>query len=112
VRDGAAAEVWSDPGSAFVARFLGHANVLGVADAQALGLDVATPVVVSEAALALGSSGRSAAVVDVRFRGATSRVVLDVAGVPLSLHSSDPPPVAATVGLTIDPTHVHPLTAD
>jgi thiamine transport system ATP-binding protein len=112
VRDGAAAEVWGDPGSAFVARFLGHANVLGVDDAMALGLDAATPVVVAEAALRLGPDGIPAEVVDVRFRGATSRVVLAVAGLTLSLHSSDPPPIGATVGLTIDPTHVHPLTAD
>jgi thiamine transport system ATP-binding protein len=114
VRDGAAAEVWGDPGSAFVARFLGHANVLSSDDARALGLDATTPVVVAEAALRLepAGGGRPARVVDVRFRGATSRVVLDVAGVALSLHSSDPPPVGATVALTVDPAHVHPLAAD
>jgi thiamine transport system ATP-binding protein len=111
VRDGPAAEVWGDPASAFVARFLGHANVLSPDQAATLGLDVATPVVVAEAALSLGPDGRPARVVDVRFRGATSRVVLDVAGVTLSLHTSAPPPVGAEVAVVLDPTHVHPLLA-
>ncbi|HEX7133410.1 MAG TPA: ABC transporter ATP-binding protein [Iamia sp.] len=111
VRDGPAAEVWGDPGSAFVARFLGHANVLTPDQAAALGLDAATPVVVAEAALALGAGGLPARVVDVRFRGATSRVVLDVAGVRLSLHTGTPPPVGAEVAVAVDPTHVHPLLA-
>jgi ABC-type Fe3+/spermidine/putrescine transport system ATPase subunit len=109
VRDGPAAAVWSDPGSAFVARFLGHANVLIPAQAAALGLDAVTPVVVAEAALALGTGDRVARVVDVRFRGATSRVVLDVGGVTLSLHTSAPPPVGTEVTLAIDPAHVHGL---
>jgi putative spermidine/putrescine transport system ATP-binding protein len=112
VRDGPAAVVWGDPASAFVARFLGHANVLGPAEAAALGLDAVPPVVVAEAALSLGARGRPARVVDVRFRGATSRVVLDVGGVTLSLHTSAPPPVGAEVALAIDPAHVHPLAPD
>jgi len=37
-RDGPAAQVWADPGTAFVARFLGHRNVLDPAQARALGL--------------------------------------------------------------------------
>jgi thiamine transport system ATP-binding protein len=112
VRDGPAAAVWGDPGSAFVARFLGHANVLAPDRAASLGLDATTPVVVAEAALALGGGGRRARVVDVRFRGATSRVVLDVGGVTLSLHTSDPPPVGSEVTVAIDPAHVHPLDPD
>ena len=75
-----AAAVWGDPGSAFVARFLGHANVLGADDARRLGLP-AEPCVVQEAALTIAPTadgGHRARVVDVRFRGATSRVVLDV----------------------------------
>jgi len=112
VRDGPAAAVWGDPGSAFVARFLGHANVLTAVQAAALGLDATTPVVVAEAALALGGGGRPARVVDVRFRGATSRVVLDVDGVALSLHTATPPAIGATVALAVDPAHVHPLAPD
>jgi ABC-type Fe3+/spermidine/putrescine transport system ATPase subunit len=112
VRDGAAAAVWGDPGSAFVARFLGHANVLTAVEAGVLGLDATTPVVVAEAALALGAGGRRAQVLDVRFRGATSRVELDVDGVVLSLHTAAPPPVGSTVTLTVDPAHVHPVTPD
>ena len=112
VRDGPAATVWGDPGSAFVARFLGHANVLAPDRATALGLDATTPVVVAEAALALGRGDRRARVVDVRFRGATSRVVLDVGGVTLSLHTSDPPPLGTEVALALDPAHVRPLAPD
>ena len=112
VRDGPAAAVWGDPGSAFVARFLGHANVLAPALAAVLGLDATTPVVVAEAALRLGAGDRRARVVDVRFRGATSRVVLEVGDVTLSLHTSAPPPVGAEVALAVDPAHVHPLAPD
>lgn len=109
VRDGAAAEVWSDPGEEFVARFLGHANVLTAADAAALGL-APVPCVVQEAALALGAGPLAAEVDEVRFRGATSRVTLRLAvGVTLALHTSAPPAAGTAVRLTLDPTHVRPL---
>ncbi len=108
VRDGAAAEVWADPRSEFVARFLGHANVLGPAEAAALGLP-AVACVVQEAALRLDRGPHRAEVVEVRFRGATSRVVLAVDGVALAVHASAPPPVGAVVAVEIDPAHVRPL---
>lgn len=112
-RDGPTPEVWADPGSAFVARFLGHANVLDADEAASLGLP-AEPCVVQEAAITLDlgrTDGRPARVVDVRFRGATSRVVLDVAGVNLSVHTATPPPVGTGVTVTLDPVHVRPLHA-
>ncbi|QXC63518.1 ABC transporter ATP-binding protein [Aquihabitans sp. G128] len=123
-RDGPAAEVWRDPGSPFVARFLGHANVLDPAAAGALGLAGGLAgVVVREAALAFSSpaqtagNGRTwlATVVDVRFRGATSQVTLRVApaegrpSVELALHTAAPPAVGATGTLVIDPGEVSPL---
>ncbi|QYG95242.1 ABC transporter ATP-binding protein [Iamia sp. SCSIO 61187] len=133
VRDGPAAAVWRDPGSAFVARFLGHADVLDADDARRLGLP-AEACVVQEAALTLfgrpsspvegdgdgqdglgggvGLIAHRAQVLDVRFRGATSRVVLDVDGVVLSLHTSTPPAVGAEVEVTVDPAHVRPVTPD
>jgi hypothetical protein len=60
----------------------------------------------------VGPVPHRARVVDVRFRGATSRVVLDVDGVVLSLHTSAPPAVGAEVGVAVDPGHVRPLTPD
>ncbi|HEX2575904.1 MAG TPA: TOBE domain-containing protein, partial [Aquihabitans sp.] len=121
-----AAEVWARPGSAFVARFLGHDNVLDAGPAAALGLlapGVTGGVVVREAAIRFtpgpaptpGTAGdrshQPATVVDVRFRGATSHVVLAV-GEPgggvteLRVHTSDPPAVGATGSVAIDPSHV------
>lgn len=134
VRDGPSAEVWREPGSEFVARFLGHEDVLDGATALALGLgDGARPVVVREAAIRVlpGSDVDSAvvpsttpdpsaaAVLDgtvgsVRFRGATSAVALHLAGpggapVVLTVHAADPPPVGARVRVRIDPGHASPL---
>ncbi|CAN5811494.1 ABC transporter ATP-binding protein [soil metagenome] len=123
VRDGPAAEVWRDPGTEFVARFLGHDDVLDPATAAALDLgDGTSPVVVREAALSFRpdlagagakARGARATVVEVRFRGSTSRVLLqiEVAGAPVQLafHTSTPPPVGTTGGLAIDPAQVAAL---
>ena len=122
-REGPVAEVWSDPGTGFVARFLGHDNVLDGAAARALGLDPGTAagagdaVVVREAAIEAHSGigpALTATVVDVRFRGAISRVELVVDGshpaVRLFVHRRRPPAVADRVGLVIDPTAVAVLT--
>jgi thiamine transport system ATP-binding protein len=113
-RDGRAAEVWRDPRDEWVARFLGHENVLDGRDAAALGIcspaeradatDAAAncvakgaaghKVVLPESAIELTTSGApgglAARVDDVRFRGASSRVVLLVcdAQVPLVVHTS------------------------
>jgi thiamine transport system ATP-binding protein len=79
-RDGRTADVWRDPRSEFVARFLAHENVLDAATAASLGVgDGRNPVVVREAAIAVEPAGLyEAQVADVRFRGATSRVVLHI----------------------------------
>src|SRR5690606_1713243 len=78
-RQGAAADVWRDPRDEFVARFLGHENVVAAATAHALGIgDGTVPVVVHEDAISIddhaGTAAITATVHDVRFRGATSRV--------------------------------------
>ncbi len=119
VRDGPAADVWRHPRLEFVARFLGHDNVLDAPTAAALGVgDGSCPVVVREAAIGLvgaddaGAGGRAARVVDVRFRGATSRVTLEVAGadggVLLAVHLAEPPPLGPTA-VVLDPSQVEPL---
>lgn len=114
VRDGTAADVWRNPGDEFVARFLGHDNVLDAKAAAALGLGVAADggVVVHEAALQIDFSGpHSAQVTSVRFQGSTSRVALQLAsdGPELVIHTSTPPAVGSDVRLSIDPAHVVPL---
>lgn len=114
LRDGAAADVWRNPRLEFVARFLGHENVIDAHTARTVGLgDGQHAVVVHEAALRIDPSGPcTAGVRSVRFRGATSRVELrlDVGGfadrTELVLHTSTPPAVGSQVRLTIDPTHV------
>ncbi|MBX3286830.1 MAG: ABC transporter ATP-binding protein [Actinobacteria bacterium] len=126
-RDGPAAEVWRDPRTEFVARFLGHDDVLDAATARALGLGDGTgPVVVREAAIGLLAVDRAAdpdaapgpvlhgTVAAVRFRGATSAVALELLGpagepVGLTVHAADPPPVGARVRVRLDPHHVSPL---
>lgn len=116
VRDGPAVDVWRDPRDEFVARFLGHENVLDAASARALGVsDGSAPVVVHEDAISLESgSGLPATVHDVRFRGATSRVTLRLVthaghAVELAVHTSRPPSTGATVRVCVDPTRVAPL---
>jgi thiamine transport system ATP-binding protein len=112
VRDGVPAEVWRDPGDRFVADFLGHPNVLDAGEAARLGLgDGHHPVVVRDAAVRLDAAGiHHAQVVDVAFRGSTSRVTLHLTagGRPIALvyHDPDPAPVGQSVRVTIDPAHV------
>lgn len=120
-RDGPAADVWAEPASAFVARFLGHRNVLDSSTAQALGLGSA-PVVIREAAVIDAAAAVAedeavgpfpASVVEVRFRGATSLVTfsVQVAGrtVELEVHRDRPPSVGDVVSLAIDVGEVRPL---
>lgn len=119
-RDGPATEVWRDPRTEFVARFLGHDNVLDAPTAAALGLgDGTRPVVVREAAIQLGPpsqercGGLSATVTEVRHRGATSRVTLGIGPtggeVELTVHLADPLAVGTTCSLVLDPAHVADL---
>lgn len=114
VRDGAAAQVWAEPGSAFVARFLGHDNVLDASAAASLGLavpadravvvpDTAIEITVPDPGGAEGSGGNGT-VVDVRFRGSTSRVDLAVDGGPLlRVHRRRPPRPGERVAVRVDP---------
>ena len=112
VRDGAPAEVWRDPGDRFVAEFLGHPNIVEAGDAARLGIgDGHHPVVVRDAAVRLDAAGiHHAQVVEVAFRGSTSRVTLRLTAgehpVALVYHDPDPAPVGEHVRVTIDPAHV------
>jgi thiamine transport system ATP-binding protein len=115
-RVGPTQDVWRDPGTAFVARFLGHENVLDAPTAAALGLaDGHHAIVVRDAAIASDPGGaHEALVVEVAFRGSTSRVhlELDRAGqTPIRLvwNTAHPPAVGRRVRLTIDATETSAL---
>ena len=150
VRDGPVDQVWADPGDEFVARFLGHRNIVMPDVATGFGLsDSSRPVVIREAAISLapldsldvygpvdlgprpsgdqravqvGSIGPDDAgfpgeVVAVRFRGATSTVLLRVSvpgggTVDLALHMGDPPRTGTSVAVRFDPAHVVPVDPD
>lgn len=49
--------LWEQPGTAWVARFLGHDNVLEALQARALGVDVAGPVAVPAHGITVGDAG-------------------------------------------------------
>jgi thiamine transport system ATP-binding protein len=115
-RDGRTADVWREPGSEFVARFLAHENVLDAASAASLGIgDGRHPVVVREAAITVESTGLyEARVADVRFRGATSRVVLHIerpGAEPVALvwHTPHPMSPGGRVRVSLDRSQVAEL---
>jgi thiamine transport system ATP-binding protein len=117
-REGGAPDVWRDPHTEFVARFLGHDNVLDAATAASIALsDGSHAVVVPDVALSQaddGAEAHEASVVDVRFRGATSRVLLEVlrpnaAPVGLVWNTALPPAAGQRIRLAIDRERVAPL---
>jgi thiamine transport system ATP-binding protein len=115
-REGDPFDVWSDPQRAFVARFLGHENVLDAKTVAALSLGRGDQqVVVPERAIRIDPDGPHEAVVRAtRFRGTVWRVELEIRPpggdpVPLVWHSSDPPRVGDRLHLAIDPSRVRPV---
>lgn len=124
-RDGPVREVWEEPRTDFVARFLGHDDVLGADDAVRLGIDASgRAVVVREAAITVlagddpGVGTLLASVESVRFRGATSRASLAVRPegggppIPLTVHLAEPPAVGSVLRIRLDPERVRPLDHD
>jgi thiamine transport system ATP-binding protein len=108
-REGPTEEVWRDPRTELVARFLGHENILDAGTAAALGLaDGRHPVVVRDTAITIdGDGAHDATVVDVAFRGATSIVRMLVerdgsAPVPLVWNTARPPVVGRRLRIAID----------
>lgn len=87
--------LWSAPGSAWVARFLGHDNVLAVEEARTIGLDVDGPVAIGAPAVTVAPPEVGAVVgrvVAATWRDGRRRLTVEVAGVRLV---SDVPAVAA-----------------
>ena len=122
--DGASEDLWLNPPTAFVARFLGYRNVAagecrpetlltpwgafpraGPAHAAARA-DGPVTVVLRPNAAVLAADGELAATVTARrFRGDHVVLVLDVAGAPLEIEARDPPipRVGDAVRVAIDP---------
>ena len=101
LRVGTPAEVWSDPRSETVARFVGH-DVTVERDGQRFA--------VRADAVSLAASGEIAGVVtSCAFQGDRYELVVDVDGTPWRLFQDLPVPVATAVALAIDPTKLAPL---
>jgi thiamine transport system ATP-binding protein len=115
-RDGVPEDVWRDPRTEFVARFLGHANVLDATTAAALGIgDGTRSVVLPETAITIDDGGPLHAVVcDVRFRGENSRTEIELPrrdGAPVRLiwHTAHPPPTGHRIRVALDATAARAL---
>lgn len=75
------ATLWEDPGSAWVARFLGHDNVLDARQAQVLGVDVAGPVAVPAHGIVVADAdqrGADGVVVGAAWRDGRRRLHVEV----------------------------------
>ena len=116
-RIGTPAEVWADPGTAYVARCLGHDNIIDL-DASgrcALGRlgDTAGTVLLRadrvRVDLSPGGSRLEAAVAGSAFRGDRSVLRLTVGDEEILVSSEAPADVGSAVWLTIGPDAVVPL---
>jgi ABC-type Fe3+/spermidine/putrescine transport system ATPase subunit len=91
--------VWNDPGSEFVARMIGHPNVV---DGAALGLGTGL-VTIPVNAITLNTDGPiSAQVVDSTFDDGKFRIRVDIAGTLLTVTSDHPVATGNSVQIDID----------
>jgi thiamine transport system ATP-binding protein len=102
--------IWSDPGTEFVARLVGHANVVD-GDALGLGAGVVTialglgagVVTIPASAINLSPDGHLTGwVVDHTFDDGSFQMRVDVAGTVLTLRSDHPSDVGASVRINVD----------
>jgi thiamine transport system ATP-binding protein len=105
---GSPTELWAEPGSPFIARFIGRENVLSGPDAArvatAVGLaPTPTPVVVDPEAIGLTVDPCGAAVVtETRFVAGRHRLTAAVAGIDLIVYSTAAVTPGTAVTVTID----------
>jgi len=125
VQEGPPEQLWADPATPFVARFLGLTNVFDLDPGRAArelawlappGIDGASTVLVRPEAVAVvqaGATGSFTATVEaVAFRGDHTQVWLGLGrGVRLeaSVSGTRRPAVGAQVGVIVDPAGVRPL---
>ncbi len=110
IRIGTPAAIWNDPGTTFVARFIGHPNVVA---GQHLGF-AGTAVTIPIDAVSIDPDGRfPGSVTDVVFSDGTYEMTVDVGGsTALRVASSRPHDRGAQVRLHIDPSGVQELVVD
>jgi ABC-type Fe3+/spermidine/putrescine transport system ATPase subunit len=91
--------VWNDPGSEFVAKMVGHANVV---DGAALGLGPGF-VSIPDGSLTIDAAGSTTArVIDSVFDGGRFRIRVDVSGTVLSVSADHREAAGADVRVQID----------
>jgi len=110
VRVGTPSEVWLDPRTTFVARFLGHANVV---DGAVLGRPGET-VLIPMNAISLGHGGQlESTVLETTFsEGRYLHAVATDGGITLRVASDEPIERNRTVGIAFDIEKVRPLSVD
>jgi ABC-type Fe3+/spermidine/putrescine transport system ATPase subunit len=91
--------IWNDPGSAFVARFVGHANVI---DGAALGLGNGVFTVPGGALRLVPEGDMDATVVDSVFDDGKFRLRVDVGGTILTISADEPEPSGSNVRIQFD----------
>ncbi|KAG1648114.1 hypothetical protein GQR58_030079 [Nymphon striatum] len=94
VRVGAAVDVWRDPGTEFVARFVGHEMFVDRGGVRHVVRSDAVRAVDAHAA----DVSFTGVVVECRFQGDRYRISVDVAGSTWRVWSSDPTPVGSARG--------------
>jgi thiamine transport system ATP-binding protein len=112
------AELWAEPGSAWLARFLGHDNVLEPLEARLLGLDVGGPVAIPAHGLRLtdapgpGSDAGVGRVVGAAWRDGRRRLRVEVGPstrVVVEVHAGDHHDVGDPVTVLVDEGHLTAL---
>ncbi len=110
VRTGTPQQVWDDPRTTFVARFIGHANVLAGA---AVGMDAPAITVPPQALTLETGNGIPAHVVDSVFNDGRHEVVVELAtGERLRIDSPTPRDRGTTAKVAIDRSAVRALAID
>ncbi len=115
LRDGTPRELWSDPRTAFVARFMGRDNVVTAAEADRLREVLSTgapkgPVAIDPAAVAVTTSADGMGrVIESRFAAGDHRTTVDLAGVTLVAATDRAFDAGAPVTVAIDRSGVMPL---
>lgn len=105
---GTPSAVWDDPRTAFVARLIGHTNVV---DGSALGLG-AGMVTIPDGSVTIQRDGSTVSeVVDSSFDDGRFRVRVDVDGTILTVDSSRPVPPGSQLRLNIDVSSTKRLTS-
>jgi thiamine transport system ATP-binding protein len=109
MRVGTPAEIWDDPGTTFVARFMGHRNVVR---GSVLGAEAACVLVMPSAITIDPSGGYEATVRGSTFRDGAHRADVVLGGDTIEIETHRPLAEGETVTLAIDETGLRELIVD